>query len=201
MDGYAGNMVYADLSAGKITIKPTPHELKKSYIGGRGFGIRLMTDMVDPKIDPLSEKNVLIYAAGPLTGTGIPLGSRFEVSTIAPLTGLAVSANSGGFFGWKMKKAGFDAVVITGKSKKPVYLFLENGKAELRDAAHLWGKTTDAIVDELKDPGVRVSCIGPSGEKTRAVCLHYQLKVPGYRTRRDWGRYGVEEPESSRGPG
>ncbi len=176
MDGYAGNMVYADLSAGKITIKPTPHELKKSYIGGRGFGIRLMTDMVDPKIDPLSEKNVLIYAAGPLTGTGIPLGSRFEVSTIAPLTGLAVSANSGGFFGWKMKKAGFDAVVITGKSKKPVYLFLDNGKAELRDAAYLWGKTTgettDAIVDELKDPSVRVSCIGPSGEKlVRFACI------------------------------
>ncbi|HKM42143.1 MAG TPA: aldehyde ferredoxin oxidoreductase family protein [Methanocorpusculum sp.] len=169
MDGYAGNMVYADLSTGTITIKPTPPELKKGYLGGRGFGIRLLTDMVDPKIDPLSDKNVLIYAAGPLTGTGIPLGSRFEVSTIAPLTGLAMSANSGGFFGWKMKKAGFDAIIITGKAKNPVYLFLDNGKAELRDAAHLWGKTTgqttDAIEDELKDPSIRVSCIGPSGEK------------------------------------
>ena len=169
MDGYAGNMVYADLSTGTITIKPTPPELKKEYLGGRGFGIRLLTDMVDPKIDPLSDKNVLIYAAGPLTGTGIPLGSRFEVSTIAPLTGLAMSANSGGFFGWKMKKAGFDAIIITGKAKNPVYLFLDNGKAELRDAAHLWGKTTgqttDAIEDELKDPSIRVSCIGPSGEK------------------------------------
>ncbi len=169
MDGYAGNMVYADLSAGTVTIKPTPPELKKEYLGGRGFGIRLLTDMVDPKIDPLSDKNVLIYAAGPLTGTGIPLGSRFEVSTIAPLTGLAMSANSGGFFGWKMKKAGFDAIIITGKAKNPVYLFLDNGKAELRDAAHLWGKTTgqttDAIEDELKDPSIRVSCIGPSGEK------------------------------------
>ena len=113
MDGYAGNMVYADLSAGKVTIKPTPPELKKLYLGGRGFGIRLLTDMVDPKIDPLGEKNVLVYAAGPLTGTGIPLGSRYEVSTISPLTGTAMSANSGGVFGWKMKKAGFDAVVIT----------------------------------------------------------------------------------------
>jgi len=169
MDGYAGNMVFADLSAKKVTIKPTPPELKKQFIGGRGFGIRLLTDMVDPKIEPLSDKNVLVYAAGPLTGTGIPLGSRYEVSTIAPLTGLAMSANSGGVFGWKMKKAGFDAVVVTGKSKKPVYLFLDNGKAELRDAAHLWGKTTgqttDAIVDELKDKSVRVSCIGPAGEK------------------------------------
>ena len=168
MDGYAGKMVYVDLSTGAITIKPTPPELKKDYIGGRGFGIRILTDMVDPEIDPLSDKNILVFAAGPLTGTGIPLGSRYEVSTISPLTGLAVSANSGGVFGWKLKKAGFDAVILSGKSAKPVYLFLDNGKAELRDAAHLWGKTTgettEAIVDELKDPSVRVSCIGPAGE-------------------------------------
>jgi aldehyde:ferredoxin oxidoreductase len=169
MDGYAGNIAYADLSAGTVTIKPTPPELKKLYLGGRGFGIRLLTDMVDPKIDPLSEKNVVVYAAGPLTGTGIPLGSRYEVSTISPLTGTAMSANSGGVFGWKMKKAGFDAVVVTGMAKKPVYLLLDNGKAEIRDAAHLWGKTTgqttDAITDELKDKSIRVSCIGPAGEK------------------------------------
>ncbi|HZK30466.1 MAG TPA: aldehyde ferredoxin oxidoreductase N-terminal domain-containing protein, partial [Methanoregula sp.] len=169
MDGYAGNIVYADLSAGTVTIRPTPPELKKMYIGGRGFGIRLLTDMVDPKIDPLGEKNVVVYAAGPLTGTGIPLGSRYEVSTISPLTGTAMSANSGGVFGWKMKKAGFDGVVVSGKAKKPVYLLLDNGKAEIRDAAHLWGKTTgqttDAITDELKDTSVRVSCIGPAGEK------------------------------------
>jgi aldehyde:ferredoxin oxidoreductase len=169
MDGYAGKIAYADLSAGKVTIKATPPELKKQYLGGRGFGIRLLTDMVDPKDDPLGEKNVLVYAAGPLTGTGIPLGSRYEVSTISPLSGTAMSANSGGVFGWKMKKAGFDAIVVTGKSKKPVYLFLDNGKAELRDATSLWGKTTgqttDAIVDELKDKSVRVCCIGPAGEK------------------------------------
>ncbi|MGA2120891.1 MAG: aldehyde ferredoxin oxidoreductase family protein [Methanoregula sp.] len=169
MDGYAGKIAYADLSAEKVTITPTPPELKKQYIGGRGFGIRLLTDMVDPKIDPLGEKNVVVFAAGPLTGTGIPLGSRYEVSAISPLSGTAMSANSGGVFGWKMKKAGFDAVVVTGKSKKPVYLLLDSGKAELRDAAHLWGKTTgqttDAIVDELKDKSVRVACIGPAGEK------------------------------------
>ena len=169
MDGYAGNIAYADLSAGKVTIKATPPELKKHYLGGRGFGIRFLTDMVDPKADPLGEKNVLVYAAGPLTGTGIPLGSRYEVSTISPLSGTAMSANSGGVFGWKMKKAGFDAIVVTGKAKMPAYLFLDNGKAELRDATSLWGKTTgqttDAIVDELKDKSVRVCCIGPAGEK------------------------------------
>jgi len=169
MDGYAGNMVYADLAAGRVTIKPTPPELKKQYLGGRGFGIRLLTDAVDPKTDPLSAKNIVVFASGPLTGTGIPLGSRYEVSTLSPLTGTATSANSGGVFGWKMKKAGFDAVVVTGKAKKPVYLLLDNGKAEIRDATHLWGKTTgqttDAIQSEFKDDKVRVSCIGPAGEK------------------------------------
>jgi aldehyde:ferredoxin oxidoreductase len=169
MDGYAGKMVYADLSAEKVTVKSTPPELKKLYIGGRGFGIRLLTDIVDPKIDPLGDKNVVVFAAGPLTGTGIPLGSRYEVSTISPLTGTAMSANSGGVFGWKMKKAGFDAVVVSGKAKKPVYLLLDNGTAKIRDASLLWGKTTgqttDAIIDDLNDKSVRVACIGPAGEK------------------------------------
>ena len=169
MDGYAGKMLYADLSAGTVTIRPTPPELKRDYIGGRGFGIRILTDTVDPKTDPLSDKNAVVLAAGPLTGTGIPLGSRYEVATIAPLTGTGMSANSGGVFGWKMKKAGFDAVVVTGKAPQPVYLLLDNGAAEIRNAAHLWGKTTgqttDAIQKELKDDTVRVACIGPSGEK------------------------------------
>ena len=176
MDGYAGKIAYADLSAGKVTIKPTPPELKKKYIGGRGFGIRLLTDMVDPKIDPLSEKNILVYAAGPLTGTGIALGSRYEVSTISPLSGTAMSANSGGVFGWKMKKAGFDAVVVTGRSRRPLWLFLDSGMAEFRDASGLWGmttgQTTDAIMKELGDQSVRVSCIGPAGEnKVLFACI------------------------------
>jgi aldehyde:ferredoxin oxidoreductase len=176
MDGYAGKMVYADLSAGNVTIRPTPPELKQQYMGGRGFGIRLLTDMVDPKIDPLGEKNVLVFAAGPLTGTGIPLGSRYEVSTISPLSGTAMSSNSGGVFGWKMKKAGFDAVVVTGRSRRPLWLFLDSGKAEFRDASGLWGmttgQTTDAIARDLGDESVRVACIGPAGEnKVLFACI------------------------------
>ncbi len=176
MDGYAGHMVFIDLTAGAVAIRPTPPELKREYLGGRGFGIRLLTDLVDPQTEPLSDANAVIFAAGPLTGTGIPLGSRYEVTTISPLTGTASSANSGGVFGWKMKKAGFDTVVVTGRSPKPVYLLLDDGKAELRDAAHLWGKTTgqttDAIVEELGDGSVRVSCIGPAGEKlVRFACI------------------------------
>ncbi|MDD1704461.1 MAG: aldehyde ferredoxin oxidoreductase family protein [Methanoregula sp.] len=176
MDAYAGHMVYADLTTGAIRIAPTPAILKKDYLGGRGFGIRLLSDMVDPKTDPLGSGNILVFAAGPLTGTGVPLGSRYEVSTLSPLTGTATSANSGGVFGWKMKSAGFDAVIISGKAEKPVYLFLDNGKAEFRDAGSLWGKTvpetTDALAKELGDPAVRVACIGPAGERlVRVACI------------------------------
>ncbi|OPY32827.1 MAG: Tungsten-containing aldehyde ferredoxin oxidoreductase [Methanoregula sp. PtaU1.Bin006] len=176
MDGYTGKMVYADLSAGTVTIQATPPQLRQQYLGGRGFGIRLLTDMVDPKTDPLSEKNVLVVATGPLTGIGTPLGSRYEISALSPLSNTAFSANSGGVFGWKMKKAGFDAVVVTGRAEKPVWLLLDNGKAEIRDATALWGKTTgqttDAIQADLKDQTVRVACIGPAGEKlVRFACL------------------------------
>ena len=115
-------MLYADLSAGTVTIRPTPPKLRRDYVSGRGFCIRILNDTVDPRTDPLSEKNAVVLAAGPLTGIGIPLSSRYEVATIAPLTGTAMSANSGGVFGWKMKKAGFDAVVVTGKAPGPVYL-------------------------------------------------------------------------------
>ncbi|MEI8331206.1 MAG: aldehyde ferredoxin oxidoreductase family protein [Methanomicrobiales archaeon] len=176
MDSYAGHIVYADLTTGKVRIEPTSTDLKRDYMCGRGFGIRLLSDMVDPKSDPFGSGNILVFAAGPLTGTGVPLGSRYEVSTLSPLTGTATSANSGGVFGWKMKSAGFDAIVITGKSTKPVYVFLDNGKAEIRDAGHLWGKTvpetTDAIVTELNDPQIRVACIGPAGERlVRFACI------------------------------
>jgi aldehyde:ferredoxin oxidoreductase len=169
MDAYAGNIAYIDLSAGTVKVKPTPQSMKEEYIGGRGFGIRFLTDMVLPGTDPLSEDNALVFATGPLTGTGIPLGSRYEISTLSPLTGCAISSNSGGVFGWKMKKAGFDAAVITGKASKPVYLLLDNGEVSLFDAADIWGKTTgettDLIQQEHDDTKIRVACIGPSGEQ------------------------------------
>jgi aldehyde:ferredoxin oxidoreductase len=176
MDAYAGQMLYADLTAGKIRIEPTPADLKRNYLGGRGFGIRLLTDMVDPRTDPLGTKNILVFAAGPLTGTGVALGSRYEVTTLSPLTGTATSANSGGVFGWKMKKAGFDAVVVSGKAKKPVYLLLDDGKAEIRGAEALWGKTvsetTDEIIREHGDERIRAACIGPAGERlVRFACI------------------------------
>jgi len=176
MDGYAGKMAFVDLTKGLVTIQQTPADLKRDYLGGRGFGARIVTDRVNPKTDALSPENVIVFAAGVLTGTGIPLGARYEVTTKAPLNDTLSSANSGGVFGWKMKKAGFDAVIFSGRSEKPVYLFLNEGAAELRDAAGYWGMKTSEVTTALKrdlgDKNIRVTCIGPAGElKSRIACI------------------------------
>jgi aldehyde:ferredoxin oxidoreductase len=176
MDGYAGRILYADLSKGSLEVKPFTDDLKRQYLGGRGLGVKILADNFDKLGDPLGESNILIFAAGPLTGTPIPLGSRYGVITKSPLTGTITSSNSGGMFGWKMKKAGFDAVVVTGKAKSPVYILLNNGKAELKDASGYWGKTTsettDGILKEVNDKGAKVACIGPAGEKlSRIACV------------------------------
>jgi len=176
MNGYADKILYVNLSKNRLDIQPFPGEWKRSYLGGRGLGIKILADALDSIGDPLDESNVLVFATGPLTGSGIPLGARYSVITKSPLTGTATSADSGGTFGPKMKKAGFDAVVITGKARAPVYLYLNNGAAELRDATGLWGKTTmettAAILAATGDSTARIACIGPAGEKlSRLACV------------------------------
>jgi len=109
----------------------------------------------------------MIMAAGPLTGTGAPTGARYMVMTKSPLTGAVTCSNSGGYFPTELKKAGYDAIIVTGKADKPVYLWINHGQFELRDAGHLWGKTTHETTDLLTaetDTKARVACIGPAGE-------------------------------------
>jgi aldehyde:ferredoxin oxidoreductase len=176
MDGYAGSILYVDLTKGTLEKKAVSQDLKRQYLGGRGFGVKLVSDMVPPGVDALGEKNVIVFATGPLTGTGAPLGGRHQVVSKSPLNDTLCSSDSGAFFGHELKVAGYDAVVFTGKSKKPVFLWVNNGKAELRDASPYWGKgvmdTTAGIQNELKDPHIRVACIGPGGEKmSRIACI------------------------------
>ncbi|MDD1719745.1 MAG: aldehyde ferredoxin oxidoreductase family protein [Methanoregulaceae archaeon] len=189
MDGYTGTILYVDLSRGSINPKPFPEGYKRLYIGGRGLGVRLLSDLVDPGTDPDSDANVLVFATGPLTGSIMPLGSRYDVITKSPLTGTVTSANSGGFFGPTMKRAGFDAVVFLGRAADPVYLSLKEDTAELRDAAPLKGMTTTgttgAIQEDLGDPKARVSCIGPAGENR---CRFASIMNEGTRAA---GRGGV----------
>ena len=176
MDGYAGSILYVDLTKRSVQKKPLPDDLKKQFLGGRGFGVKLVSDLVPPKTDPLSEKNVIVFATGPLTGTGVPLGGRHQVVSKSPLNNTLCSSDSGAFFGHELKVAGFDAVVVSGRAEYPVFLWINNGIAEIRDASAFWGKTvletTDAIQKDLADPHVRIACIGPAGEKlSRIACV------------------------------
>ena len=169
MNGYAEKILYVDLARERTVEEPFPEEWRRAYIGGRGLGVRILDDLVNPGIDPLGAENVLVFATGPVAGSGLPLGSRYDVVTKSPLTGTLTSANSGGKFGTGMKRAGYDAVVIRGRAERPVSLLLDDGHAEIRDASALWGmttgETTAALQEDLGDPGASVACIGPAGER------------------------------------
>jgi aldehyde:ferredoxin oxidoreductase len=167
MTGWCGKILWVDLTSGTVTQRPLDPAMARNYIGGRGWGIRLLLDNVDPGVDPLDPGNDLIMATGPLTGTTAPTGARYMVMTKSPLTGAITCSNSGGHFPAALKKAGWDAIVFIGESPLPVYLWIDDDKAELRNARHLWGKTvpdTDRAIRSETDPATRTAVIGPAGE-------------------------------------
>ncbi|MBI5784270.1 MAG: aldehyde ferredoxin oxidoreductase family protein [Rhodocyclales bacterium] len=157
-----------DLSKGTCKAEPLNMEWAQLYLGQRGLATKYFVSEVDPKVDPLSPANKLIMTTGPLTGTPASTGGRYSVVTKGALTGAIACSNSGGYFGAELKFAGWDMIIFEGKSPKPVYLWIENDKAELRDAAHLWGKTTWQTEETIKkahqDPQIRISSIGRAGE-------------------------------------
>ncbi|GAG86869.1 unnamed protein product, partial [marine sediment metagenome] len=132
------------------------------------LGVRILYEHIKPKADPLGPENILGFVTGPLTATPTPGSGRYMVVTESPLTGAWAEANSGGFWGPELKWAGYDGIFISGASPKPVYLLISEGKAEIRDASHLWGKdaneTDDMLHQELGEPKVKIACIGPAGE-------------------------------------
>ena len=167
--GYAGVVMEIDLTAGRIEKKPLDESFARRYVGGRGFTSRLEYELITPDIDPLSPDNPLIVATGPLTGTRAPAGSRFTVGARSPLTGILGDGNAGGHWGPELKRAGFDLLVFKGKADRPAYLWIHDGEAELRDAAHLWGQDTREtraiLVKELgSDEKIKVAAIGQAGE-------------------------------------
>lgn len=165
--GYMGKILYVDLSKGEIKVEESQENLYRDYLGGYGIGARILYDRQKPGVDPLGPENILGMVTGPLTGTAASTGTRFTVVCKSPLTGGWGDANSGGIFGPTLKFAGFDGVFFIGMSEKPVYLFIDNGRAELRDAGHLWGKDTYETESTLRNElgkGTEVICIGPSGE-------------------------------------
>jgi len=150
------------------TSEPLNMDWAHDYLGQRGLATKYLASEIDPKVDPLSPDNKIIWATGPLTGTMASTGGRYSVVTKGPLTGAIACSNSGGYFGAELKFAGWDMVIIEGRASSPVYLSIENDKVELRDASHLWGKTVweteGQIKSEHQDPQIRVSCIGRTGE-------------------------------------
>jgi aldehyde:ferredoxin oxidoreductase len=165
---WARQILRVNLTKGTCTAEPLNMQWAKEYLGQRGLATKYFTAEVSPKVDPLAPENKLIFATGPLTGTMASTGGRYSVITKGPLTGAIACSNSGGYFGAELKMAGWDMVIFEGKSAKPVYLHVENDKAELVDAADLWGKTTwdteHALKAKYQDPQVRVSSVGRAAE-------------------------------------
>ena len=165
--GWTGNVLRVDLSKPQITIEELDRSSAEKFIGGRGLGIKYLYDEMDPAIDALSPGNKLIFATGPLTGTGAPAASRYIVMCKGPLTEAIAESTAGGAFAMAMKYAGYDMIIFEGKASTPVYLWINNDQIELRDASHLSGKssieTEKAVIAET-DPNAKVSCIGPAGE-------------------------------------
>ena len=174
--GYAGQILYVNLSDGSLQKKPLERDFAMKYVGGRGFSSRILWDELEPGIEPFSPANIVILAAGPLNGTPTPSASRLTVAAKSPLTGALGDANSGGYFAPEMKYAGFDAIVVQGTSPEPVYLWVEDGHAELRPAKHLWGLGIHEVGERLKeendDETIHVCAIGPGGENlVRYACV------------------------------
>ncbi|MBV8458978.1 MAG: aldehyde ferredoxin oxidoreductase family protein [Acetobacteraceae bacterium] len=166
--GWQRKLLRVDLTAGTCTAEPLNMEWAKAFLGQRGLATKYLVEEVDPTVDPLSPGNKLIFATGPLTGTMASTGGRYSVITKGPLTGAIACSNSGGHWGAELKMAGWDMIILEGRSPKPVYLHIENDAAELIDAADIWGKTTwetePALRRKHQDPLMRVSCIGRAGE-------------------------------------
>lgn len=169
--GYMGKILDIDLSSGKIGEYKIDDEIKRLYVGGKGIAARILYDTTEKNIDPLSPENVLIAMTGPMTGTGGPSTSRFDVTTKSPISETILSSNCGGNFGIYLKKAGYDGVVIRGKSENPVYLDIDEDKVEIKEAPELWGLDTEETQANFKDKcGTLV--IGPAGEnKVLYACI------------------------------
>lgn len=177
-------ILHVNLSEEKIWTEPLKEEFARMYLGGNGFAARILYDEVKPKTDPFDPENRLIFFTGPANGTIAPMAAKFGVACKSPGTNTWMDTYCSGSFGYELKYAGYDCLVISGKSKKPVYLFVNDDKVEIRDACKLWGrdtfKTQFMIKNELKDDTIGVACIGVGGENlVRYACIISDQRAAG----------------------
>jgi aldehyde:ferredoxin oxidoreductase len=167
--GYHGKILHVDLTSGELEIEQPPEEFYRFYMGGSALGMHYVLRDTPAHADPLGPENTLVLALGVLTGVPIAGQSRMTAVAKSPLTGAIGDSQSGGFWPAELKFAGFDAIVIRGRALQPVYLWVHDGQAELRDAAHLWGRLTGdveaALKEELDDKKIEVLQVGPAGER------------------------------------
>ena len=187
MEGYTGKILSVNLTEGPLEIEEPEPAFYRRYLGGAGFVAYYLLKEVPKDADPLGPENVLIFAGGPMTGVPIAGAGRSAMGAKSPLNGGYGEADVGGFFGAEMRQAGFDAIVITGISPDPVYLWIQDGEAELRPADHLWGKTTaetqETLIEETGERRARFALIGPAGEQlVRYACVINDLKHAAGRT-------------------
>ncbi len=167
MYGHNGKYLKVNLSTDVIVEERYDHTFARMYLGGNGFAAKLIFDSISPDVDPLSPENGIVFAVGPLTDTPVWGTSRGQVASISPLTGLFADSNFGGDFPVVQKRTGYDVIIVTGKAEKPVYLYVSEKGAELRDASSMWGKTTEESIALLqKEAGKEAitASIGPAGE-------------------------------------
>jgi aldehyde:ferredoxin oxidoreductase len=169
LHGYAGKILHVDLTTGSLSIEEPPEDLYRTYMGGSALGLYYLLKNTPAGADPYGPENTLAFMLAGITGAPIAGQSRATVVAKSPLTGGVGDSQAGGFWPAELKFAGFDGIVIRGISPKPVYLWIDRGEVELRDAGHLWGKTTNQVdemlVEELGDKRIQVTQVGPAGEK------------------------------------
>ncbi len=168
MYGYMGAILRVDLTEGEIKKEPLDRDLVEKFIGGRGFGIKLLWDELKPGIDPLSPDNKLIITTGPLAGTKVQSASRWMAQFKSPLTETYFRSVGGGYFGAELRFAGYDGIIVEGKSDEPVYIWIDDGEVELRPAGKVWGMTTEStrrFILRETDERARIAMIGPAGER------------------------------------
>jgi len=185
--GYAGKVLRVDLSRLEYRTYELSKEFTRAYLGGRGFNIARLYWEVPPEVEALSPQNKVMFATGPVAGTGFPLGARLNVSGKSPQTGILGDSNVGGHFAAEMKYAGFDQIIIEGKARRPTYLYIHDGVVEFRDASGLWGLTVskayEAVVREIGDWRVQVAVVGPAAENlVRFSGVFFNVRRPAART-------------------
>jgi len=183
---YAGRFLKIDLTREKAEETSVRERDIDLFIGGTGIAAKLVFDMVDPAVDPLSPENVMIFATGALTGTITPTSARFTVAAKSPLTKGWGEAHAGGFWGVELKRAGYDGLILTGRASSPIHIMIRDDEVEFKDADKLWGldtyETWQEIRRELNDPKMRIAAIGPAGENlANLACIAFDIRPDGPR--------------------